>query len=68
MARREEHTANPTITLGELRALPYTDETPVVFYVGADEWYHNVEGWTFDPVEDMAITLGDGGPMDTRQW
>lgn len=70
MAREERQTANPSLTLGELRkqTADLPDDTPVVFYVKADEWYHNIDGWTFDPVEDVAITLGDGGPMDTRQW
>lgn len=70
MARIEDHPAGPTMTIGEIRQqlahLP--DETPVVFYVGADEWYHNIDGWSFDPDEDQAVTFGDGGPMDTRQW
>jgi hypothetical protein len=70
MARTEQHTTNPTMTLGEIRAqlahLP--DETPVVFYVSDDDWYHNIEGWTFDTDADSAVTFGDGGPMDTRQW
>ena len=70
MAREEKHTENPTLTLGEVRKqmahLP--DETPLVFYVNEDGWYRNIDGWTFDPDEDQAVTFGDGGPMDTRQW
>lgn len=72
LAMRTEHiiTDAPTITAGALVAYLSTlpPDQPIVFYSNESDWYHNVEGWTFDPDEDVAVTLNDGGPMDTRQW